>query len=75
MTQVNQIQKRKLVMEKILDTRAPVKKTDYNSKISEIENKIPSITGLGRTSTLTTVEYDIPDFSNLVKKQIIMRKY
>ena len=36
MTQTNQNQ-RKI----ILDTSDLVKKTDYNSKISEIENKIP----------------------------------
>ena len=45
-----------------------VKKTDYNSKISEIENKIPSISGLATTSALTAVENKIPNVSNLVKK-------
>ena len=43
-------------------------KTDYNTKISEIEAKIPSITGLATTSGLTAVENKIPSISNLVKK-------
>ena len=33
-----------------------VKKTDYNTKISEIENTIPSISGLVITSALNAVE-------------------
>ena len=45
-----------------------------NAKISKIEGKISSITGLATTSKLTTVESKIPDFSSLVKKEIIMQK-
>ena len=45
-----------------------VKKTDFNSKITEIEGKIPSITGLATSSALTAVENKIPDVSNLVNK-------
>ena len=37
-----------------------LKKTDFNAKISEIENKIPDINGL------TAVENKIPQVSNLV---------
>ena len=59
MTQINQNQKK---------TPDFVKKTIYNSKISEIENKIPGISGLATTSALTSVENKIPDVSNLVKK-------
>ena len=44
------------------------KKTDYSSKITEIESKIPSISGLATNSALTTVENKIPDVSGLVKK-------
>ena len=33
-----------------------LKKADYNAKISETENKIPSISGLATTSALTAVE-------------------
>ena len=50
------------------DTNDSVKKTDYNSKISEIENKIPSISGSATTSALTAVKNKIPNASNLVKK-------
>ena len=46
-----------------------VKKTDFNSKISEAENKIPSITGSATNSASTAVENDIPDVSSLVKKR------
>ena len=45
-----------------------LKKKDFNSKISEVEGKIPSITGLATNSGLTAVENKIPIFSNLVKK-------
>ena len=50
-------------------------KKDYNAKITEMESKIPSITGLATTPALTTaVENKIPDVSNLVKKQTMKRK-
>ena len=39
-----------------------------NAKITEIEGKIPSITGLAITAVLTAVENKIPNASNLVKK-------
>ena len=45
-----------------------VKKTDYNGKITEIENKIPDINNLTTKTALTTVENKIPDTSSLVKK-------
>ena len=53
---------------KIPDTSKLVKKTNYNAKFSELEDKIPSITGLVTTSALTAVENKIPSVSNLVKK-------
>ena len=53
---------------KIPDTSELVKKLDYNAKISEIENKIPSISGLATNSALTAVENKIPDVSSLVQK-------
>ena len=55
----------------ISDTSGLVKKTDYNPKISEIEGKIPSISGLATNSALTAVENKIPNISSLVKKQTI----
>ena len=53
-----------------------MKKTDYNSKITEIEGKIPSISGLATNAALTTVKNRIPNISSLVKKkQIIAQKF
>ena len=45
-----------------------VKKTGLNAKISEIEGKIPSITGFATNSALNAVENKIPDISSLIKK-------
>ena len=45
-----------------------VKKTDYNAKIAEIENKIPDISNLAAKTALNTIENKIPDTSGLVKK-------
>ena len=56
------------------DTSGLVKKTDYNTKIYEIDNKIPSISNLATTTTLTTVKNKILSFSNLVKKQTMKQK-
>ena len=53
---------------KIPDTSGLVKKTDYSSKIIELENKIPSISGLATNSALTAVENKIPNVSDLVTK-------
>ena len=46
------------------------KKTDLNGKTTEIENKIPSITGLATNSALTVVENKLHDASSLVTKTI-----
>ena len=43
------------------DTSELVKKTDYNAKITEIEDKITTITGFATTSALTAVEIKIPN--------------
>ena len=53
---------------KIPNTSNLVKKSDYNAKFSELEGKIPSISGLATTSALTAVENKIPSVTNLVKK-------
>ena len=45
------------------------KKTDYNRNITEIDGKIPSISGLATSAVLTVVENKIPDVSNLFKKK------
>ena len=49
-------------------TSGLVKKADYNTKISEIENKIPNIGGLATIPALNAVENKIPNVSSLVKK-------
>ena len=68
--QIKQSQKKKLPNSSRL-----VKKSDYNAKITEIEGKIPSISGLVTNSALTAVENKIPSVSNLLKKkQIITQK-
>ena len=45
-----------------------VKKKHFSAKVTEIEGKIPNISGLATNSALTTVENKISDFSSLVKK-------
>ena len=45
-----------------------VNKTDFNAKVTEIEGKIPSISGLATNSELAAVENKIPDVNSLVKK-------
>ena len=51
------------------DTSWLVKKLDYDTKITEIEGKIKSISGLATTSALTAlkVENKIPNISSLVR--------
>ena len=45
-----------------------VKKTDFNTKVTEIEGKIPDISDLATKSALSVVENKITDVSSLVKK-------
>ena len=44
-----------------------VKEPDFNAKVTEIEGKMPSISGLATNSALTAAENKIPDVSSLVK--------
>ena len=53
---------------KIPNTIDLVKKADYNTKITEIDDKIPDVSSLATKTVLTTVENKIPNVSNLVKK-------
>ena len=55
-----------LQLEVIPDRSDPANNTDLNDKTTEIENKIPSITGLATNSALTAVETKIPNLNNLV---------
>ena len=52
----------------IRDTSGIVKKLDHNVKITEIENRTPTIIGLATTSALTADENKI-SVSSLVKKK------
>ena len=45
-----------------------IKKTVYNTKIAEIEGKIPDISNLAIKISLTSVENKIPDTNSFVKK-------
>ena len=51
-----------------------LKITDFNGKIYEVEDKIPSITGLATNFALTVVENKIPDISSLVTKKDVDAK-
>ena len=42
-----------------------LKKTNFNTKVTEIEGKIPNINGLATDSELTAVKNKIPDVSSL----------
>ena len=44
-----------------------IEKTDYNAKITEVENKIPDFTNLATKTALNTVENKSPNTSGLVK--------
>ena len=45
-----------------------LKKIDFNTKVTEIEGKIPDVSSLATKSVLTVFENKIPDVSSLVKK-------
>ena len=49
-------------------------KTDYNAKMTELENKIPNINGLATNYALNAIENKTPDVICLVKKHIMIQK-
>ena len=53
---------------KIHDASGLVEKPNYNAKITEIQGKIPSISGLATNAALTTVENKIPNIHILATK-------
>ena len=67
MKKMDHVLKIKLIRKKTPDVTSLVKKTDCNAKVTEIESKIPSISGLATSSALAAVENKIPDVSSLVK--------
>ena len=50
------------------DTRGLVEKTNYNTKITEIEKKIPDTSNLAAKNALTSVENKIPNINGLATK-------
>ena len=66
MLQINQNQKIKFLILVVLLN----KKNVYNTKITEIEGKIPDISSLAKKTALTTVENKIPNVNNFVKKRL-----
>ena len=51
-----------------IDTSKLVNKTNYDVKIKDIEDKIPSITNSVTTTALPDVKNKIPNINTLVKK-------
>ena len=49
-----------------IDINDFVLKTNYNTKVTELENKIPDISNLATKTALTALENKIPSVSNLV---------
>ena len=68
MIQTNQKKESVIETKKFLVLVDLLKKPNYNAKITEIENKIASISGLAITTTLIEVENKIPNVSNLTTK-------
>ena len=58
----------KNIEDKIPDITNLATKTILDTKLNEVKTEIPSISGLAITSALTAVENEIPNVSNLVKK-------
>ena len=52
-----------------IDTSRFIKKTDYNPKIEDVENKLTSIAGVVITTAFTVVENKVPNVSGLVRKR------
>ena len=55
------------------NTSVLVKKTDYNAKVTDLENIIPDISNLATKTALTTVENKISDISNLAIKTTLIK--
>ena len=49
-------------------TNEVVKKTDYNAKITDLENKFLDISNLATKTALTNLSNTVPDISTLIKK-------
>ena len=56
------------IRNKIPDTNGLVKKTNYDAKIADVEEKLSDISNLATKTALTTVENEIPSVSGLAAK-------
>ena len=52
-----------------------IKKTDYNTKISDTEGKLSSITGSATIAALNAVENKIPNVTTLAQKRFRCKQY
>ena len=55
-----------------IDTSDFVLKTKYNTDKTELENKIPNVTDVGKEAKLTELENKIPDITNLATKTALI---
>ena len=55
-----------------MDTSKFVKQTNYDSKITENKQEIPSLTSLAATAALNDFKNNISNISDLVKEKEIM---
>ena len=69
MIQINQNQKNK-----IPDSSGLVKRTEYNTKTTEIEGKTRNVSNLATKNESTTVKNKIPSVSSLVNKKCFNTK-
>ena len=56
------------VENKITDGSSLVKKTEFNTKVTEIEGKIPEVSSLATNSALAAVENKTPNMTSLITK-------
>ena len=62
------------ILKKVPSNLNSFNNTDYDTRIRDVEVKIPSITNLATTAALTAVESKIPNISDLVERNHMMQK-
>ena len=55
-----------------IDTDKYILKSDYDADKTELENKIPDVSGFASKTGLATVKNKIPSISNLAKKRLYL---
>ena len=56
-----------------IDTGKSILKSDYDADKTELENKIPDVSGFASKTALATVENKIPSISNLATKTALSK--